>query len=65
MSVATAFARLRDLFTSTISRAHPRTMADIAHAAPTAPVPTIPIFIRTSLTDLDFFSVDDIAPIRV
>src|ERR1700704_4038543 len=43
-SVATARARLRSLFTTTISRASPRNTADRSVAAPTAPAPTTPIF---------------------
>src|ERR1700730_8161942 len=44
-SVTTAFARLRSRFTTTISRATPRTTLDNRQAEPTAPAPITPIFI--------------------
>src|SRR6516165_12328922 len=45
MSVATACAVLRVRLARTISRALPRITAAMAHAQPTLPAPTIPIFI--------------------
>jgi hypothetical protein len=47
LSVTTPCARLRFLFTSTISRAEPRVTSDSTHAEPTAPAPMIPIFISS------------------
>src|SRR5450759_1726885 len=52
MSVATASAVLRVLFTSTISRALPRAIAASAVAHPTFPVPMIPsfmVFLRSTV----------------
>src|SRR5262245_60743707 len=49
MSVATASARLRVRLIKTISRALPRIVAAIAHAQPTLPAPTIPIFMDVSI----------------
>src|SRR5437899_6277382 len=43
-SVATASARLRSRFSTTISRAHPRTTIDKRQADPTAPAPITPTF---------------------
>jgi hypothetical protein len=48
MSVATASDVYRVRLTKTISRALPRTVAAMAQAQPTFPVPTIPIFISVS-----------------
>src|SRR5262245_17282456 len=50
MSVATASARLRVRLIRTISRALPRIVAAIAHAQPTLPAPTIPIFMDVSIS---------------
>src|SRR5215475_6867403 len=49
MSVATASARLRVRLIKTISRALPRIVAAMAHAQPTLPAPTIPIFMDVSI----------------
>src|SRR5882724_6691088 len=49
MSVATDLARLRVLFSTTISRALPRTTIDNKHAEPTAPAPITPTFINPPL----------------
>ena len=58
-SVTTARARLRSLFTTTISRSSPDSTADKRLAEPTAPAPITPIFMRTSPI---FFSSPHFSP---
>src|SRR4030088_940552 len=54
MSVAIPFARSRPRLTRTSSLAQPLMRVAIAHAAPTAPAPTIPIFMMCPRLCLGF-----------
>ncbi len=54
MSVAMPFARSRPRLTRTSSLAQPLMRVAIAHAAPTAPAPTIPIFMTCPRPCLGF-----------